>query len=67
MYYRVDLTNLSDDEYNDISDLIDGSVKSCQIVPGSKILRVWWESEISLEQYFRLPANCLVSPWRENM
>ena len=67
MYYRVDLSGLPLADFYAVSEAIDGSVVDCQNLPGTQILKVYWKSNVPLEQYFNLPPECSVSPWEESM
>ena len=60
--FRVDLTDCDQREFERLYDVIDNSTQ-CLIMPGSKILQVYWKGGISLEKAFNLPPGS-VSPWR---
>lgn len=66
LVFMVDLSYLSEKEFDDLSEKIARMSFDVQYVPGKQMLKVYWNCEESIADVFSLPAG-RVSPWLGSM
>lgn len=66
LVFKVDLTAMSEERFNAISDAVDRLAYISQQVPGKQVLKVYWNFTESLASVLNLSPD-LVSPWPDSM
>lgn len=66
LIFKVDLTAMSEERFNAVSNAVNRLAYMVQQVPGKQVLKVYWNLEASLASALNL-SHGLVSPWPDSM
>lgn len=63
--YRIDLSNLLENKFGDMMEMVSQHAYIVQQVPGKQVLKVYWNLVESPEEVIALPLGS-VAPWRDS-